>query len=125
MFVEIKNLRLQAALAGKGKQALRQPCAHLDRVERAAHQLAVALVGQTIQQQFKIAADHCKKIVEIMRDTARELAIRLHALGLQQLFLGLFPALDLGFQSGRAFADAALKLMLDQFLRGDVPQDNR
>src|SRR6202000_302482 len=45
------------------------------------------VMRRCLVDEFKICGDHCKQVVEIVRDAARELSDRLHLLALVKLLL--------------------------------------
>ena len=85
---------LQCLAAGEGKQSARQVRA----AERAVQDLlghgGLLIVAHRVDQEFDVADDDAKKVVEVVRDAAGELADRLHLLRLAQLRLHPLLARD-------------------------------
>ncbi len=89
--VQVDPPRLQRLAAGEREQT----AGEIGAAERAVQDLpghgGLLLVGRPLDQEFHIADDDAKQVVEVVRDAAGELADRLHLLRLAQL--GLHPLL--------------------------------
>ena len=123
------------ASSGRGASVWRRENASRRWVSAVARLVAVCAhaqiavdVGQPalakpLAQQFQAAGDPRQQVVEVMRDPARQLADRLHLLGLAQRFLALL-------QRARPLLDTILQLLgenpqllLGRLRRGDVVDD--
>ena len=91
---QIEGLRLEVLLARK-RQKLTHKTGGAVRVLRDLDQVGIFRIARLVTQQQQVAmpADRRKQVVEIMRDTARELPDRLHLLALDEL---RFEGLQLG-----------------------------
>ncbi len=107
---QIDRHRAQILLPRKRQQALCQRCTALDALHRAVDQPAQpGIVGNALAQQIEIAHHRHQEIVEVMGDTAGELADRFHLLRLAQLLLGLFARRDFLHQLMGPLLDALLE----------------
>src|SRR5262249_31165376 len=61
----------------------------------------LAILPRAIQKNLAVTDDHAEQIVKIMGDTTRELADRLHLLGLAQLPLQKPPLADINYERYR------------------------
>jgi hypothetical protein len=115
--VEVDPRRLQRLPPRESKQALRELRGAIGALESRLHrfrQLAAQLghgarigsIDEGAPHGVEIANDDGEKIVEVMRDAAREQADRLHLLRLAKRLLGLLAQLRFGLKLGRAFEEA-------------------
>jgi len=96
--VDLHRLGVERLAAGEGEQPVgerRRPVRRLRRDADEPLQPAGLAPGEALAQQFQAALDPLQEIVEIMGDTAGELAHRFHLLGLAQLLLRLALGADI------------------------------
>src|SRR6266436_1944913 len=105
--VQVEHLGRQHLLAAEGEQLARERGGLVGSLADAFRVLAQRMVRREApQDQVAVAPDDHEQVVEVVRDAARELADRVHLLGLPQLILaraqGLVGALELGQVDGEA-----------------------
>ncbi|GJE45825.1 hypothetical protein AEGHOMDF_5025 [Methylobacterium soli] len=89
--VHVRGLRVERLAAREGEQAVRQggrPLRGALGGVDVAVELGQAPLRHAGLQEFEASRDAGEQVVEVVRDAARELAHRLHLLGLAQLLLG-------------------------------------
>ena len=87
---EIHDLRRERLTAAEREQLRSEIGAARDARQRVAHALFRLLrPGDVLGEQLQVPADHLQQVVEIMRDTTRQFADRLHFLRHAQRFLGM------------------------------------
>ncbi len=123
-FVDVERLGFERLAAREGQQPLSQRCrplgALLGMIERTLGADVAAGGFQRAPAHVDIADHHRQQIVEIMGDTAGELADRLHLLCLAQRALGQFALGDgLGDALLQRLVEFAQRI-LGAFLRRDV-----
>src|SRR5712664_383681 len=72
---------------GKGEKLGRQLCPPASGTQSGRSQLPDPAILRRILDEFEVAGDHCKQVVEVVRHAARELADGLHLLALVKLRL--------------------------------------
>jgi hypothetical protein len=81
--IHVDHLRRQRLASREGEQAVGQQCGARGATHRRGDMALQLVVGwETMLEVFQIAEDDRQQIVEIVRDTAGELADRLHLLRL-------------------------------------------
>jgi hypothetical protein len=90
----VKHLGFERLPPGEGEQLPREPGRAVNRVGDRIDVAAAALLGEIRPtQEIGRGLDDREQVVEVVRDTARQLAHGLHLLGLTQGLLGLSQAL--------------------------------
>ncbi len=84
LLVEIENDGIEATSACEREQPVGQPGAHHRGVVGARKQVALLGTLELHLEQLVVAGDDGQQVVEVVRDAARQLADRLHALRLAQ-----------------------------------------
>ena len=106
---EIDDLRVQGLTAGKGEELARQLGGAVGAVDRVSDRALSAIVARRgALQELEVAADHLQQVVEIVGDTAGQLAHRFHALRLREPLLGPHPVGDVPRGPDDAVDDAGL-----------------
>ena len=105
--VELQHLGREHLLAAEGEELARQGGRLVRRLADALGVLAQGVDrGQAPEHQVAVAADDHEQVVEVVRDTARELAHRVHLLRLPEMVLAraqrLVRVLELGQVHGEA-----------------------
>ena len=97
--IDIGQLRFKRLTAGEGEQSVRQYCSTFGSAHRRPGKSAQSffVFGQALFKRFDSTRDHGQQIIEVMCDSARELAKGVHLLGVTKLCLGFDPAGDFGF----------------------------
>ncbi len=108
---------MQHLLARKGEQPIGQGRASTGRLHRALdHPGGISVTVEVLANQLQVTQHHRQQIVEVVRDTAGQLADGLHFLRLTKLFLdqlafaGIAHGADKGAPpAGQHFADRKLQ----------------
>src|ERR1700738_4485413 len=85
--VSVDQFGAQSRPPRKGEKLRRQLCPSAGGTQSGCSQLPDPAIIRRILDEFEVAGDHCKQVVEIVRDAARELADGLHLLALVKLRL--------------------------------------
>ena len=102
--------RVEVLLARKGEHALGQRRAAFGALHRCVDQpLRARIVRQLLAQQIEISDHRHQEIVEVVSDTAGELAEALHLLRLKELLLSLLACGNLRLERRRALTHAVLE----------------
>src|SRR5260370_12862251 len=86
--IQIERPRLKRLLAREGQHALRELSSALGGfVNGRSEGCKLGVAGDCLANQFNLADDYCQNVVEVMGNTACQLANGLHLLSLPQLLL--------------------------------------
>jgi hypothetical protein len=104
-------------LSGECKHALSERCTPLRALHGPVDQPpSIGVLGQALAQNFQIAHDGHQQVVEVMRDSARQLPHAFHLLRLQQLLLSFK-------QFGGPFRHALLQCARQRRQRGSLARE--
>src|SRR6202048_1711071 len=85
--VYVDQFGAQSLPPRKGEKLRRQLCPSAGGTQSGCSQLPDPAIIRRFLDEFEVPGDHHKQVVEIVRDSARELADRLHLLALVKLIL--------------------------------------
>src|SRR6202048_621438 len=85
--VYVDQFGAQSLPPRKGEKLRRQLCPSASGTQSGCSQLPDPAIIRRILDEFEVAGDHCKQVVEVVRDATGELADGLHLLALVKLRL--------------------------------------